>query len=392
MSRETGEQGHVVRGVLVWLVVVGGAAALVAAVMLDVLDGLGYSTLIWVPFYVSFVGVGAVILRRVEKPKMGRLFLFVGADVAASLLFSSYAAFAAERDLPGAAWAGIALTVTIWLSLLVFLVLQLFPDGEALSPRWRLLVRATVGVTVIGILASTLSAQEDFTSSFPTLEHPMQVLREPMAGVLFYGAQFASLLLFALSAVSVILRYLRSRGVERLQMKWIATAGGVVAIAFVATALWPRFIEPVIVFAVLMPLVPVSCGIAIMRYRLYEIDRIVSRTTSYALVTGVLIAVYVALVTAVSWLLPDSSSNALAVAAATLAAAALFRPLLSRVQAAVDSRFNRARYDAEHSVQEFADRLRNEVDPDLVLTDLVTVLGHTVQPVDVSLWLRTDPR
>jgi hypothetical protein len=140
--------------------------------------------------------------------------------------------------------------------------------------------------------------------------------------------------------------------------------------------------------AVALTFVPVACGIAILRYRLYEIDRVISRTASYVLVTGALLGVYVLVVTTVGQLLPES--NALAVASATLAAAALFRPLLSSVQRVVDHRFNRARYDAERTVDAFASRLREEVDPDVVTVDLLQVVERTVVPEHASLWLRAQ--
>ena len=134
-------------------------------------------------------------------------------------------------------------------------------------------------------------------------------------------------------------------------------------------------------------MIPVSCGIAILRYRLYEIDRIVSRTTTYTLLTGSLIAVYVVTVTGVSHLLPDPANNQLAVAAATLLVAALFRPALQRIQGAVDHRFNRPRFDAERAVEGFATRLRVEIEPDQVAADLLGVLEETVQPSIVYLWV-----
>jgi hypothetical protein len=133
--------------------------------------------------------------------------------------------------------------------------------------------------------------------------------------------------------------------------------------------------------------IPVAIGIAVTRYRLYEIDRVVSRTTSYVVVTGFLVAVYAATVTAVSRLLPGTSSS-FAVAAATLAAAALFRPVLTRVQRTVDHRFNRGQYDAQQTVDAFAGRLRDEVDPDEVSADLLAVLSRTVEPRGVALWVK----
>ena len=135
-----------------------------------------------------------------------------------------------------------------------------------------------------------------------------------------------------------------------------------------------------------MTLIPISCGFAITRYHLYDIDRIISRTTSYAIVTGCVIATYAAIVTVASRLFHTNSP--VVVAAATLCAAAIARPALRRVQAAVDRRFNRERYDAVHTVDEFGARLTHEVDPDRVSTDLVHVVTNTLEPRDLSLWLK----
>ncbi|HVQ89134.1 MAG TPA: hypothetical protein VMT88_13245 [Actinomycetes bacterium] len=373
------------KGALVWTAVIAGVFALAGAVTLDVLDGQGLSTLQWVPFCFTFMGVGVVILRRATVPTIGWLFLLVGVDVAASLFFGSYAEFGVTRDVPGAAWSAVCFTLTIWLSLTVFLVLQLFPDGLPMSPRWGGVARATVAVTVIGMISSGLSAQEDFTSNFPSLKHPAQVLDESLAHSLFMGAQYATLLLFVLSAISVALRYRRSRGVERQQMKWLAAAGAVASFGFVVTALWSEWVEPVVAFTVLMPLVPIACGAAILRYHLYDIDRIVSRTTSYAVVTALLVGAYGVAVTGAPRLLPVS--NALTVAAATLFAAGAFRPVLRHVQSVIDRRFDRERYDADREVDGFAARLRDEVDTEQVVDDLSRAVSQTLAPASMGLWV-----
>ena len=362
----------------VWGILIAVVLALTVAVVLDLRVGFWATSLTFVPFCVVFAVVGAVVLLRTRSRTMGWLFLLVGADVAACLLFGSYARFAGSRGLPGAAWAAVGFIVAIWLSVVVCLVLQLFPDGTPLSYRWKLLVQATWGVVAIGVLASALSEQDDFGSNFPTLQHPAQVIPEPLAGYLYTGAQFAWLGLLLTSAGVVAVRYRRSRGIERLQMKWLVAAGVLAAVGFVAAALWSQVVDASVAFAFLMPLVPIACGFAILRYHLYDVDRIISRTTSYALVTGLLLVVYVSVVWAVPQLLPKA--NDLAVAAATLAAAALFRPLLSRVRSVVDRRFDRSRYDADRAVEEFAVRLREEVDSGEISEDLLSVLDRTVQP------------
>jgi peptidoglycan/LPS O-acetylase OafA/YrhL len=182
---------------------------------------------------------------------------------------------------------------------------------------------------------------------------------------------------------SVALRWRRSSGIERLQLRWFLAAVVAVAIGFLLTF---HNSGANAAFGFTVSLIPIACGVAILRYRLYDIDRIISRAASYAIVTGVLLVTYALVVTSVTRLMPDAST--LAVAAATLSAAALARPLYRRVQQAVDRRFNRARYDAQHTVDDFGARLRHEVDTDLVAGDLLGVVRLTLQPAGVALWLR----
>jgi hypothetical protein len=186
---------------------------------------------------------------------------------------------------------------------------------------------------------------------------------------------------------ALVVRFRRSRGIERQQLKWFTYAAALAPLPFLVYEVVPGLFAPLL--AVLLPLVPVSVGIAILRYRLYEIDRIINRTLVYGLLTTILGLCYVAgslvflLVTGAgagppSWL----------VAAATLATAAAFRPARRRVQAAVDRRFNRRRYDAARTIEAFSARLREEVDLDELSAELLAVVGRTMEPVSASLWLR----
>jgi hypothetical protein len=262
----------------------------------------------------------------------------------------------------------------------------LFPDGP-LTARWRIVVWIAAGSTVIGTVTSPfvrtiqLGIGSDYlTNPLPSIDSwPLVTLLPPLFGLTAVGCAGASV-------VSVILRWRRSTGVQRLQLRWFLAAVVAVAIGFLFTF---HNSGADVVFGFTVSLIPIACGMAIFRYRLYDIDRIISRTASYAIVTGVLLATYAAIVTSVTRLLPDSST--LAVAAATLAAAALARPLYRRVQQGVDRRFNRARYDAQHTVDEFGLRLRHEVDTGLVSEDLLHLVHRTLQPEGVGLWLRERP-
>ncbi len=195
-----------------------------------------------------------------------------------------------------------------------------------------------------------------------------------------------------LSVAHVVVRFWRSRGVERKQLQWLVLAGSLVlvtyALDFVVSRL-PSWAGDTLQ-GVVIAFVPVSCGIAILRYRLYDIDRIISRTASYAVVTGALLLLYAGIVTSVTRLV--GSASTLTVAAATLAAAALFRPLLRRVQRVVDRRFNREKVDAQAAVAEFGSRLTDEVDDERAESELIDVTRRTLQPESVSLWVNEEKR
>jgi hypothetical protein len=184
--------------------------------------------------------------------------------------------------------------------------------------------------------------------------------------------------------VCVVLRFRASRGVERQQLRWVAT-GAAIAVLGVTVPLGDfrgTWLDPLVILCV-----PVSVAVAVLRYRLWDLDRLVSRTVTYALVTALLAVPFLLVVPATTKLVEGSGS--LAVAAAALAAAALFQPLRRRVQDLVDRRFNRRRYDATRTVEGFAARLRDQVDLDALHGELLAVVDHTVQPTQVSLWLRS---
>jgi cytochrome bd-type quinol oxidase subunit 2 len=199
-----------------------------------------------------------------------------------------------------------------------------------------------------------------------------------------------AVMLAAVAAVLVRLR--RARGVERQQLKWFAYAASLLGVAVVVAVVLPSaassLVDTVTIMLALAAL-PVAVGIALLRYRLYEIDRLINRTLVYGLLTALLIGVYAGLVFLLGDLLnPADGSSELAVAASTLAVAALFQPARRRVQAVVDRRFNRRRYDAARTVEAFSARLRDQVDLDTLSAELLGVVDDTVQPTQASLWLR----
>ncbi len=199
------------------------------------------------------------------------------------------------------------------------------------------------------------------------------------ATIVLYGACFASMVAYQ------IVHFRRSTGDERQQLKWFL-AGGALAVGGLIIATQSDTLGFTFVFIVALPL---GIGFGILKYRLYDIDRLISRTISYAMLTGLLVGVFVGLVLLTTRVLPFSSP--VGVAAATLAAAALFSPLRKRLQRLVDRRFNRARYDADALVAAFAARLRDAVDVEAVLAELSSVAARSLEPATVTVWVRNDP-
>jgi hypothetical protein len=271
----------------------------------------------------------------------------------------------------------------------------LFPDGRLPSRRWRWALWAyvsvaalwTAGVFVISVqVIAAHQIRVDSSGNLLALDHPagpyawwghVQQVFFPVLGACWLA-----------SVIGQVISYRRSSGERRLQLKWlvggsvVAVAGGLAGVPLTSSpGPVPQAIGHVALVAVLA--LPVSMGVAILKYRLYDIDRIISRTLAYALVTGLLVGVYAGLVLLATQVLRFSSS--VSVAAATLAAAGLFYPLRARVQRAVDHRFNRARYDADAAVAAFAARLQDAVDLDKVRADLLTVVSGALQPA--RLWV-----
>ncbi len=346
------------------------------------------------PFVLGFGGVGWLLARRLPRNAVGWCFALGGLTWAVGALNGALSEMALAGSTDPSAWvrASAVLGLFSWIISMPFSVqlpLLLLPDGRLLSHRWRPAVAMVAAGVVIGTLGfATIPGVIEGTDPGRHLVNPMGIEglgRLPI--VMAYTG--AGLLLAAMlaGAVAVVLRFRRARGVERQQMRWVSLGGCCVLLSPTAAFLpfGPDSVDGV-VGTLGIAAVPVCVGVAVLRYRLYDLGRLVSRTVSYAVLTGLLLGVYLVLVTTATRLLPGSSS--LAVAASTLAAAALFQPLRRRVQTTVDHRFNRARYDADRTVETFSRRLREEVDLDAVRTDLLTVVHDTLQPATAGLWLR----
>jgi hypothetical protein len=343
-------------------------------------------------YAVGFGGVGALLTWRRPGHPVGWIFAAAGMVEAVDFATFEYGlAVAVGRGLPDGEYVG-WLQLWIWvpfITLITVYLFLLFPDGRLPGPRWRLASWAAGGFSVIAIagLAFTPGSERP---NLPALRNPFGVAP---AAVPFDAAiaGIAGLLgCVVLAAWSLFARSRRGTAVERQQIKWLAYSGCLVALALlpaVALSLTPgtaaRVAEGVAMAAVLT--MPAAVAVAVLKYRLYDIDRVISRTLAYAAVTGLLVGVYAALVLLATEVFRFRAP--VAVAASTLAVAALFSPLRRRVQRAVDRRFNRARYDADQTVTAFAARLKDAVDLDSVRNDLAAVVSRALEPAHVSVWI-----
>jgi hypothetical protein len=348
----------------------------------------------------SFYGVvGLLIARRLPRNAIG--WIFLGSALAFAVMGAAYGyadlALYGGRDWPAGEWLG---WLAGWLVIVPFfvapcLVAQLFPDGRPPSARWRRVLWVSVAASVYLALAPALDSGR--LGSYPTVENPAGL---PGLGALIVDPTWAVavLWLFTTSLVSIVLRFRRSRGVERQQLEWLALASGVLIVAFFGTFFLESERPAVatvtgLVGIAALALIPVAVAIAILRYRLYELDRVISRTLVYGAVTVILGVGYVALVLAGQAVFSSFAGGGdLAIAVSTLVVAAVFLPLRSRVQRFVDRRFYRRRYDARRTLEAFGSRLREHVELEGLRAELQGVVRETMQPAHVSLWQREAQR
>jgi hypothetical protein len=338
----------------------------------------------------GYATVGLVLtLRRPANP-IGWLYAAAGLMWSPSLPGDAWLGqlISEHRPLPLAAQAAAVYGEFNWAPATVLgvtLPALLVPDGRLRSRRWRPVAAATVAAAVLALVGAGLTpARLDNTK----IANPFGLTGAAGEVASMLGA--VGLLLWVATLVAsllcLVLRFRSSVGVERQQLRWVA-AGAAAAVAGLtggAAAPQDTLLASVLYASVLW--VPVAVGVAVLRYRLWDLDRLVSRTVTYAVVTALLVVPYLLIVPAAGRLAQGSGS--LAVAAATLAAAAAFSPLRRRVQGLVDRRFNRRRYDAARTVEGFATRLRDQVDLDALHGELLAVVDQTIQPAGASLWLR----
>ena len=344
--------------------------------------------------FAAYMVVGVLIVAHRPGNAVGWVFSAIGLLAVTSALAEEYAGYAVMTrpgSLPGgvlAGWyAGWAWYPTV--ALVVVYTPLLFPDGRPPSPRWRPVAwLAGAGAGAFVVLAAVQPTIE--LDDGHVVDNPVGVaaVGDPEQGAVGLVLTSALGLLVVAAVASLVVRFRRSRGDERLQLKWFTYAAALLPVILLGDLL-PDAANSVL-FAVGISLLPVAAGVAILRYRLYDIDRLINRTLVYGLVTALLGGVYAGLVLLAGQLFGDLGDRppSWAVAGATLAVAALFRPARRRVQALVDRRFNRARYDAARTVDTFSARLRDQLDLDTLSAELLGVVDQTVQPASASLWLR----
>ena len=362
--------------------------------------------------FTLFAAVGALIVARRPRQPVGWIMLAAALAMSTSWLAWGYAllTIGASPMAPPvtglvAGWSSEPLSILATLILAVLLLLLLYPSGRLPSTRWRPAVWATVALFVLSVVVSVV--EDPLTGRLHLAGHPsvtVYVVANPLApdwlgsavpDLLRGGMAIGTGMLILAAVASMVVRFRRTRGIERQQIKWLAVVGattGTVLAAMVTVGLasgdWPPGFLWMLLSLSLVGY-PLAVGVALLRYRLYEIDRIISRTVTYGLVLALLGAMYTAAVVGLGGALSAVTGQAgsdLVVAVSVLAVIALFRPVRARVQIAVDRRFNRTGYHARQAVDGFADRWRSQVDLETIGQDVLVAATAVVQPEHLSLW------
>ena len=374
-------------GALLWVATV---LLVLLSTVISVGRDLWSDVVLYAVLPLNLATVGALVLSHNRGNRIGWIFSALGLYIAVAEVGEGYGLLAADWGLQGAD-LGTWLITWSWVGEIVAwtVIAAVFPDGRLAARRWRWVL----WFAGVGFMLATIgfALGPDSNSYFqgglnPFLVDHVVIRAVQLGGVLLIVASLIG------AAVSLVQRLRRARGVERQQLKWFALAASLTALlAPVVIALWQRTPVVAVVGALMFNALPVATGIAILRYRLYNIDIVIKRTLVYSTLTVALVATYLVLVLVLQvLLLPLAGDSDLAVAASTLTVAALFRPLRAAIQGVVDRRFFRSRYDAARALEDFSATLRSELDLDTLGTDLRSVVHDTMQPEHVSLWLRTS--
>jgi len=345
---------------------------------------------------IAYPLVGGVLAARRPGNAIGWTFLAIGLSQATNAFTNQYSLLGLVIRPGSLPWAAEASWLSIWTWVPGFILLGtfsvlLFPDGHLPSPRWRLVAAMAATSLVflmvpLAVVAWPHRGIEDVYAQSGTGFGPDSDWANALASIGLAIGMAAALA----SIASLVLRFRRSSAEDRRKLK-LLTLAAIVLMAFLVSSTYYSMgpIPDAIAALLITPLVPLATAVAILRYRLFDIDRIISRTVSYATVTGILALVFVGTILVLQTLLASLlRGSSVAVAASTLVVAALFQPLRRWVQAAVDRRFNRARYDAERTVAAFGAGLRDQVDLGVLRHDLLATIDLTLQPTRADVWLR----
>jgi len=363
--------------------------------------GLAQSIFPLVP--VLFALVGALITSRQPRNLIGLVMMLPGLSFA---FFLEAVAPYTSGNYPPPATHSIAFLIILWFSnwnwlllvLPVMFIMLLFPTGRLLSPRWKWVVYFGLWIVAVLVILITFSKElAPNTEPIPwSVPNPIGFLKPGW----FDAITGPYLILFPiwilLCAISLFLRFRRARGVEREQIKWLFYAGAIFVVFYMPSFIGNTYYQAENLWNLLLPIgmstLPIAIGIAILRYRLYDIDIIIRRTIQYAILTGLLVLAYFGSVILLQNLVENltGEQSPLVIVFSTLAIAALFNPLRIRVQNFIDRRFYRQKYNAEQALAQFTDTARDEVDMDKLTAALLGVLKDTMQPESLSLWLKQE--
>jgi hypothetical protein len=339
----------------------------------------------------AFPTIGLIIASRRAANPLGWLLLLFGVSLSANEFMRAYAEYTLFYK-PGALPGGLAIAwVSTWIWAFIYPILPfvflLFPDGRLPSRRWRPF--AWVAGLVNGLLLLVVPFRAGGLEYFPTIPNPVGI--PAVTPAVFQLLSLVTFIVLLLATLSVPVRFRRARGEERQQLKWVAYAAVLLGVVLlIAPILAPPLVN-VIVTTLAFTGFTAAIAMAILKYRLYDIDRIINRTLTYGLLTAILGLGYVGAVLVLGQVsgAVGRETPSWAVASATLVVAAVFQPARRYIQQAVDRRFNRRKYDAAKTVEAFSLRLREEVDLDALSAELLTVVDQTMQPTAASLWLRS---
>jgi hypothetical protein len=343
--------------------------------------------------FLLFPAAGALIAARRPHNPVGWLLLVAGLVSQLGEMSRPYGFHALVADTGSLPWGGLAswFFQTAWIVPICALppLFLLFPTGRLVARGWRWLLYAS-GLPLLAFVALGVASWPHRGRTMLLAVEDIEELKAADAfivgGLLIYFA------LLAVSVVSLIVRFRRARGDERQQLKWLCAAGVLLVAQGVGDTV--VFVDPGVmsqlISTAIFALVPVAIGIAMLRYRLYDIDLVINRTLVYGALTAMLAAAYFVIVVALQNVIPSAGDSDLTIAGSTLAVAALFRPLRARVQGFIDRRFYRRKFDAQRTLESFSSRLREDVDLDHLSADLLGVVRDTMQPAHASLWLRTE--